>query len=253
MRIRPNRPQPDGVFREHGESQPAPPPFRPDRPPPFELIDPAARGVLVPPPRPDRTPAGVSSSVRRYVRRPVLRHMALLFGILLVGVVIGLATTIGQPAEVIRHDRLFTGNSGVSFTVAGIFVHNALIVVIPLLLFPILFWGPAASLAVTGFAVGRLAGLWQALHLPNGALFLALVPHGLIEIPSFLLAGTMAWRLGSASWDFRGFGGSWWLRAQAAVRAAVPFVLATIGALAVSAFVEVKITPALVRAVYPRL
>jgi len=253
MRRRPRRPQPEGVFVEHGESPPAPAPFRPDQPSPFESLHPAEVGVLVPPPRPDRLPAAVASSVRRYVRRPPLRHMALLFGILLAGVAVGLATTIGQPSEVIRHDRLFTGNAGVSFTVAGIFLHNALIVIVPLLLFPILFWGPAASLGVTGFAVGRLAGLWQALHLPNGALFLALVPHGLIEIPSFLLTGAIAWRLGSASWDFRNFGGSWWLRVRAAVRAALPFALATIAALAVAALIEVKVTPALVRAVYPNL
>ena len=122
-----------------------------------------------------------------------------------------------------------------------------------MLLFPILFWGPAGSLAVTGFAVGRLAGLWQALHLPTGALILALVPHGLIEIPSFLLAGTIAWRLGAASWDFRHFGGTWWGRTRPAVKAALPFALAAVGALAVAAVIEVKVTPALVHAVYPSL
>jgi stage II sporulation protein M len=179
--------------------------------------------------------------------------MALLFGILLAGVVLGLVTTIGQGREVLSHDRLFSGNSGVSFTIAGIFTHNALIVIVPLLLFPILFWGPAGSLAVTGFAVGRLAGLWQALHLPNGALVLALVPHGLIEIPSFLLAGTIAWRLGAASWDFGHFGGTWWSRTRPAVRAALPFALAAVAALAVAAVIEVKVTPALVHAVYPDL
>jgi stage II sporulation protein M len=239
--MRGRRPQPAGTFLEHGDHPgrgPLPPaePFRPDRPSPFEGLDSSA---LIPPPRPDQAPAAVEKGVRRYVRRPVGRHMALLFGILLVGVVLGLATTIGQTREVLSHDRLFTGNSGVSFTIAGIFAHNALIVIIPLLLFPILFWGPAGSLAVTGFAVGRLAGLWQALHLPTGALILALVPHGLIEIPSFLLAGTIAWRLGAASWDFGHFGGTWWGRTAPAVKAALPFALAAIGALAVAAVIEV--------------
>jgi uncharacterized membrane protein SpoIIM required for sporulation len=74
-----------------------------------------------------------------------------------------------------------------------------------------------------------------------------------IEIPSFLLAGTMAWRLGSASWDFRNFGGSWWLRARTALRTALPFVAAAVGALAVAAVIEVKVTPALVHSLYPQL
>jgi stage II sporulation protein M len=179
--------------------------------------------------------------------------MLVLFGILLAGVVVGLLTTIGQGAQSLSRDRLFTGNSGVSFTVAGIFVHNALVALVPLVLFPALFWGPGGSLAATGFAVGRLAGLWQALHLPNGALILALIPHGVIEIPSFLLAGTMAWRLGATAWDFRNFGGSWGLRARSAVRAVVPFVLVTVAALAVAAVIEVKVTPHLVHAAYPNL
>jgi stage II sporulation protein M len=252
--MRDHGPEPGGTFLERdehgGRAMPPPQPFRPDRPSPFEGLDPSA---LVPPPRPDHAPAAVERGVRRYVRRPVGRHMAMLFGILLVGVVVGLVTTIGEGREVLSHDRLFTGNAGVSFTVGGIFVHNALVVIVPLLMFPILFWGPAGSLAITGFAVGRLAGLWQVLNLPNGALVLALVPHGLIEIPSFLLAGTIAWRLGAASWDFRHFGGTWWGRTRPAVLAALPFVLAAVAALAVAAVVEVKVTPALVHAVYPDL
>ena len=248
------RPLPvEGTFREDGESPPPPPPDRPDRPSPYAGMDHAAIGMLLPPPRPDLLPGAVATSVRRYVRRPVWRHMALLFGLLMLGVVIGLATTIGQDAQRISDDRLFTGNSSASFTVAGIFLHNALIVIVPLLLFPILFWGPAASVGVTGFVVGRLAGLWQALHLPNGALILALVPHGVLEIPAFLLGGTIAWRLGLASWDSSRFGGSWWTRVRAAARVALPMAGLAIAALAVAAVIEVKVTPALIRSVYPNL
>lgn len=248
------RPQPaEGAFREDGDSPPPPPPDRPDRPSSYAGMDHTAIGMLLPPPRPDLLPRAVATGVRRYVRRPVWRHMALLFGLLMLGVVIGLATTIGQDAQRISDDRLFTGNSSASFTVAGIFLHNALIVVVPLLLFPILFWGPAASVGVTGFVVGRLAGLWQALHLPNGALILALVPHGVLEIPAFLLAGVIAWRLGLASWDSSRFGGSWWNRVGAAARVALPMAGLAIAALAVAAVIEVKVTPALIRSVYPNL
>jgi stage II sporulation protein M len=253
MRIRRRSSAPDGGFAEHGESPPPPPPDRPDQASRYAGLDAASRGMLLPPPRPDVLPEAVASRVHRYVRRPVGRHMALLFGVLLLGVGIGLGTTIGQSHQVLIRDRLFTGNSPASFTVAGIFVHNALVAAVPLLLFPILFWGPAASMGVTGFAVGRLAGLWQTLHLPNGALVLALVPHGLIEIPSFLVAGTFAWRIGWASWDGGHFGGSWWTRVRSSVLAALPFLAGVIAALAVAATIEVKVTPAILRSIYPNI
>src|SRR5205823_3509185 len=94
--VRKRRAQPDGIFLEHGVSPPAPPPHRPDRPSLLAGLDADAAAMLLPPPRPDHVPEAVSSSVRRYVRRPVTRHMAGLFGILLVGVVVGLESTIGQ-------------------------------------------------------------------------------------------------------------------------------------------------------------
>jgi stage II sporulation protein M len=177
--------------------------------------------------------------------------MAVLFGVLMLGVVIGLLTTIGQGQVALSRDRLFAGNTPADFTVAGIFLHNALIAVAPVLLFPVLFWGPPASMGLTGFVVGRLAGIWQAMHLPNGALILVLVPHGVIEIPSFLVAGTIAWRLGWSSWDSARFGGTWWTRVRAGSRVALPLLALVVAALAVAATIEVKVTPDLVRSVFP--
>jgi stage II sporulation protein M len=177
--------------------------------------------------------------------------MAVLFGLLLAGVLIGLATTLGmnQP-QAVTDARLFGANAPASFTVAGIFLHNASLAIVPLVLFPLLFWGPAASTAVTGFWVGRLAGIWQHLRLPNGELIVALLPHGVFEIPALLLAGVVAWRIGLASWDSGRFGGSWWTRVGAAFRAALPAIVVIVAALAVAATIEVKVTPAVVRGLY---
>ena len=253
MEIRRPRPQPEGTFTEHGESPASPPPFRPDQPSPYELLHPAERGVLVPPPRPDRVPVAVATNVRRYVRRPVGRQMFELFGVLVAGIVVGLLVSIGQSAEAIRRDPLFSGLGPVNLTVVGVFLHNVLLVVVPVVVFPLLFWRPAVSVGVTGYTVGRLAALWSGLHLPFGALVLGLVPHGVIEIPSFLLAGVILWRIGIASWGRGRFGGSWWLRVRSAFAAAWPFLLGIVAALAVAATIEVKVTPALVRSIYPNL
>jgi len=177
--------------------------------------------------------------------------MLVMFGLLLLGVAGGLATTIGMSRpHAISQGRLYSGNLPADFTVLGIFTHNVLIVLVPLALFPLLFWGPGPSAAATGFLVGRLTGIWQALHLPTGELIAALIPHGVIEVPSILLGGTLAWRIGLASWDSARFGGSWWLRTRSALLAALPVVAVVVAALAVAATIEVKVTPDLVRALY---
>ncbi len=75
----------------------------------------------------------------------------------------------------------------------------------------------------------------------------------MLEIPAFLLAGTLIWRLGLSSWDNARFGGSWWTRVKAGLRVALPLFALVVAALAVAAAIEVKVTPALVHAVYPDL
>src|SRR5439155_21578225 len=116
---------PGGTFSEQGGG-PNPAPIRPDRPSPFAEMDHASIGMLLPPPRPDFLPRNVAATVRRYLRWPVWKPMLFLFGLLLVGVLIGLATTLGmdQP-QAVSDARLFGGNAPASFTVAGIFLHNA--------------------------------------------------------------------------------------------------------------------------------
>jgi stage II sporulation protein M len=245
------KPTPD-TFSEHGVGPP-PPPGRPDQPGPYADLDHVQAGMLLPPPRPDFLPSSVAATVSRYLRRPFGRPMLLLFGLLLAGVLIGLATTLGMDRpQAVSSGRLFGANAPASFTVAGIFLHNASLAVVPLLLFPLLFWGPSASMAITGFWVGRLAGIWQHLHLPNGELIVALLPHGILEIPAFLLAGVVAWRIGLASWDSGRFGGTWWTRVRAGFLAAAPAIAIVVVALAIAATIEVKVTPAVVRGLYPR-
>jgi stage II sporulation protein M len=242
----------EGAFQEHGGG-PLSPPLRPDQPSPLDGLDPAATAVLLPPPRPDQLPAAVATRVRRYFRRPMWRFMLILLGSLLVGVGIGLAVTYGRDPGFVSRDRMFSGATPADFTVAGIFFHNALVAAVPVLLFPVLFWFPILTAVVTGISVGWIAGVWQGLDVPNGALILVLIPHGVIEIPSFLIAGTIAWRMGWSSWNRVRFGGSWWTRVRAGARVALPVLAIVIAALAIAATIEVKVSPNLVRTVYPDL
>ncbi len=69
---------PEGEFSVQGPPLPPPPPLRPDQRSPFADLDPTAVGMLLPPPRPDVLPGAVTHRVRRYLRRPVGRPMAVL-------------------------------------------------------------------------------------------------------------------------------------------------------------------------------
>jgi stage II sporulation protein M len=180
---------------------------------------------------------------RDYVRSSPLRTAGVFFAFLLVGLFIGYAT---GPHDAYGAVVMLRSGGPISFSVAGIFWHNLLVMAIPLVLFPLLFWAPAATSAATGFTVGRVTAGWLALHLSGGLLATALLPHGIVEIPALLVAGTVAWRLGMAAWNRGGFGGSWNERVTTAVRAAAPLVAVVVVALGVAAFIEVKVTPALV-------
>jgi stage II sporulation protein M len=203
-------------------------------------LDPAVRAAFTPPPRPDRSTA----MVRDYVRESPLRTGGAFFGFILAGVLIGYATGPHDPFAAVT---MFRSGGGFSFTVGGVFWHNMLVMAIPLVLFPLFFWAPAATSAVTGFSVGHVTAAWLALHLSGGLLAAALLPHGVVEIPALLLGGTLAWRLGVAAWSHGRFGGSWSERAAMAVRAAAPLAALAVVALGVAAFIEVNVTPAVVR------
>jgi stage II sporulation protein M len=184
-------------------------------------------------------PPPVREAVRAYVRGSVARTVLVFLAIQLLGLLVG---------DVVHPMNPFgTPGPGISVTVEGIFVHNLLVVMVPVLLFPLLYWAPAVSMFVTGMSVGWLMHIWSVFHLPGKVLAVGLLPHGIIEIPAFLVGATMAWRLGRASWNWQRFGGYWNERARHAIFAAAP-VLGLVGiALLVAAFIEVNVTPALVR------
>ena len=190
------------------------------------------------PPRPDRT----KESVHEYVRSSSLTVTGIFLGLMAVGLLLGYANGPHGPYSVGQ----LRGPPQVSLTVGGIFAHNLMVVTVPLILFSLLFWAPAATAALTGYTLGQLIAAWLAVHLPGGALAGALLPHGVVEIPAILLGGTMAWRIGRAAWGQKSFGGTWGERAQTAVRAAIPVLTVVVVALGVAAFIEVKVTPLLV-------
>jgi len=203
------------------------------------LLDPVLRAAFVPPPRPDRS----IEAVRDYVRGSYVRAALVLLGCMLAGVVVGYATL----PDTWFTDGAFGSGSGIPFTVAGVYAHNLLVVGIPILLFPLLYWAPAVTTGLTGFSVGRLTAAWLHLHLPGGLLAAALLPHGVVEVPATLLGGVIAWRLGRAVWNAKKFGSTLWQRVGVAVRAAVPYLGVVVIALGMAAFIEVKVTPGLVR------
>jgi uncharacterized membrane protein SpoIIM required for sporulation len=204
-------------------------------------FDPRIQAALLAPPRPDR----VTDALRSYVRGPYRRGALALLGCIALGLVIGYIGT--------GHDVIFEGSVSpppggpfVSFTVAGVWLHNLLVVGLPILLFPLLFWAPAATAGLTGYVLGRLMAVWFALHLPASLLVAALLPHGIVEVPATILGGVTAWRMGVAFWSQKRFGDTPAVRATTAVRAAAPVVAIVVVALGVAAFIEVKVTPLVV-------
>lgn len=97
----------------------------------------------------------------------------------------------------------------------------------------------ALILAVNGLFIGAVA---EIMRQQQGGLFIAaaLVPHGIFEIPSFLIAGGLGLLLGKELMhEWHGGGDA----ATAAVPLAHLFVRVVIPLLAVAAIVEAFITP----------
>ncbi|NLM30429.1 MAG: stage II sporulation protein M [Methanomicrobiales archaeon] len=97
-------------------------------------------------------------------------------------------------------------------------------------------------LAVNGLLIGAVA---EIMRQQQGSLFIAaaLIPHGIFEIPSFLIAGGLGLLLGRALMaEWYGGGDA----AAAAVPLARLFIRVVVPLLAVAAVVEVFITPVVV-------
>jgi stage II sporulation protein M len=138
---------------------------------------------------------------------------------------------------------------------AGIFIDDAP----PVLAFKIflnnlgacllLFLGGASFGAVTimvlmfnGMVIGAIL---EVVRAQQGLLYVAaaILPHGIFEIPSFLLAGAFGLLLGQAlMMEWQGYGDA----ADTARKLGRQFVRIVIPLLAVAAFVEAFITPAVV-------
>lgn len=181
----------------------------------------------------------VREAVRDYVREPFSRTIMVFFGIQILGLPIG---------YLMLHSSPFGAPGGTPFriTVGTIFLHNLVVVMLPILVFPLLFWAPAVSGFMTGASIGWLMRVWFAVHLSGGALFGALLPHGIVEIPAMLVGSTIAWRLGRSTWNRARFGGRWSERAGHALVAAAPVLGLVVLALALAAFLEINVTPVVV-------
>ena len=97
-------------------------------------------------------------------------------------------------------------------------------------------------LAVNGLLIGAVA---EIMRQQQGSLFIAaaLIPHGIFEIPSFLIAGGLGLLLGRALMaEWYGGGDA----AAATVPLARLFIRVVVPLLAVAAVVEVFITPVVV-------
>ncbi|MDI9633659.1 MAG: stage II sporulation protein M [Methanolinea sp.] len=96
-------------------------------------------------------------------------------------------------------------------------------------------------ITVNGFAIGAVLELVREQHSP---LFVAaaLLPHGIFEIPAFVLSGALGFTLARALWH------EWTAGTDAAAEAAALgriFVSRVVPLVAVAALVEAFITPAI--------
>ncbi len=121
-----------------------------------------------------------------------------------------------------------------------IFVHNSWVALLTLISGLFFGIGPAILVMTNGFVVGLVVGVLWENGMPPRTLVLGLTPHGIFEIPAFILAGVagVCWykKIVEDKDRGRGFkeGASFALRMYGGV------VLAM---LLVAAFIEAYITP----------
>jgi stage II sporulation protein M len=143
-----------------------------------------------------------------------------------------------------RMAELLKERNNVFLTIWIIFSNN-LRIVSAMVVFGVFFMVvPLGMVLVNGIVLGvlfhALSGVslqWMALVIASGIL-----PHGILEIPAFLIAGAFGIKIGW-SWLRPLPGGSRLQSLGHAYREAVPVCLAAIGLLAASAVVEATVTP----------
>jgi len=174
--------------------------------------------------------------------RPALIVIGVFLATLVLGVlVVARNPTVGETLIQFLRDQVLgsipSGNPPLLFL--AIFLNNLQACVI-------LFLGGASLGAITLFYMATngivIGGIMEAVRQEKGILFVmaAILPHGIVEIPAFLIAGVLGLSLAEALWrEWKGDG-------DAAARArelGSVFLRAVLPLVALAAGIEAFITP----------
>gem|GEM_PF-1699263 len=174
----------------------------------------------------------------------VKRTFSLLLGTFGIGIVLGVAYAYLQTEKageyVLKLANELGGLSPNPFdNFVKIFTHNAgvaLLVLVSGLFFEL---GPWVMMLFNGLVVGIVAGFFVKIGVPASKIVLGLVPHGLVEIPAFVLAGTagILWyrSIREAEEPAGGF--------KEGMKKALKLYAVTVGMLLVAALIEAYVTP----------
>ncbi|WP_297506648.1 stage II sporulation protein M [Thermococcus sp.] len=174
----------------------------------------------------------------------VWRYLLYLSFVFLLGLLAGIAYAYSNPqnagAFVGRLAREIGPLSPDPFkNFLRIFVHNSMVALMVLLSGLFFGIGPWLMVGFNGVVVGIVSGFLSIEGFPAEKLFLGLVPHGIFEIPGFLLAGAagLEWyrRIREAEEASEGF--------KKGVKIALKLYLLTLLLLLIAAFVEAYVTP----------
>jgi stage II sporulation protein M len=187
----------------------------------------------------------VSRSLRATFRQmgPWLLAVALLFILTLVaGVIIAIRDpSIGTTLMDIFRETILAGidESNPYALTLGIFLNNLQACIL-------LFLGGASFGILTVFILGSnglvIGAVIELVRQEKGALFViaAILPHGIFEIPAFLISSALGLMLARSLWrEWHGLEDA----AAAATRSAILFITIVVPVVVLAAFIEAFITP----------
>lgn len=172
------------------------------------------------------------------------KTFSMLLGTFLMGIVLGVAYAYVQPEKageyVLKLAEELGGLSPNPFdNFVKIFTHNAgvaLLVLASGLFFGI---GPWLMMLFNGAVVGIVVGFFAKIGAPLSQIILGIVPHGVVEIPAFVLAGTagIVWyrNIREAEKPASGF--------KEGIKKALKLYAVAVGMLLIAAFIEAYVTP----------
>ena len=172
------------------------------------------------------------------------KTFSMLLGTFLMGIALGVAYAYVQPEKageyVLKLANELGGLSPNPFdNFVKIFTHNAgvaLLVIVSGLFFGI---GPWLMILFNGVVVGVVAGFFIKTGVPVEKIVLGLAPHGIVEIPAFVLAGTagILWYgcIRDAEEPASGF--------KEGIKKALKLYAVVVGMLLIAAFIEAYVTP----------